>query len=209
VGVTLLVLVGLLACAALVAVLLTPTVSQLLGGTSSSGTLSNGVATDTPLPTPDWRAAAFASTFRLDVPGVLVSSHGYFLGDGYGQGSDFVYTGLPTLSPFQQLATTTTLRVQYISKVTTVDLCPHGGTQVPLGTGTHRLIGWQIFSALSPPSVDVRLVLGGLAINIVLQGQDPASSFFDRYGSLWQHILASFTVVHQPDPKAVNPCGSA
>jgi hypothetical protein len=203
-----LVLLGLLACAALVAVLLTPTLSQLLGGTPSSGTLSGGVATDTPLPTPDWRAVSFAGLFRLDTPGVLVSSHGYFLASGYGQGSDFVYTGVPALSPLQQLATTTTLSVQYISKVTTVDLCPHGGTQVPLGTGTRHLIGWQIFSSLSPPSVDVRVVLGGLAINIVLQGQDPASTFIDRYGGLWKHILASFTVVHQPDPKAMNPCGS-
>jgi hypothetical protein len=206
VGVIALLLVSLVGCAALVAARLTPTLSALLGSTSTSGALGNGVATDTPLPTPDWRAASFAGLFRLDVPGVLVSSHGYFLAGGYGQGSDFVYSGVPALSPLQELATTTTLSVQYISKVTTPDLCPHGGTQVPLGTGTHRLVGWQIFSSLSPPSVDVRVALGGLAINIALQGQDPASTFFDRYGSLWHHVLASFTVVHQPDPRAVSPC---
>jgi hypothetical protein len=208
VAVTMLILLSLLAGAAVVAVRFTPTVFQLLGGSSSSGPLSTGAATVTPLPTPDWRATYFAGVFRLDVPGVLVSTHGYFLQSGNGQGSDFVYTGAATLSPLQQIAATATLTVQYATTVTTVDLCPHGGTPVALGhgTGTTHLTGWQTFSASSPPSVDVRVVLGGLAINIALQGVDPAGTFFSRYGSLWQHILASFTVIRQPDPHAVNPC---
>jgi hypothetical protein len=210
VGVGLLVLVSLLACAAVLAVRFTPTVVQLLGGTSPTGTASDGgYATVTPLPTPDWRAASFAGIFRLDVPGVLVSSHGYFLPGGNGQGSDFVYTGAAVLSPLQQLATTTTLSVQYTTNVTTVDLCPHGGTQVPLGssTATTQLTGWQTFSGSTPPSVELRVVVGGWAIRIMLQGIDPAGTFFARYGSLWQHILSSFTVIHPPDPQAVNPCG--
>jgi hypothetical protein len=211
VGVVLLVLVSLLACAAVLAVRFTPTVVQLLGGEPSTGVLGTGAERDTPLPTPDWRPAYFAGVFRLDVPGVLVSTHGYFLPGGNGQGSDFVYNGAAVLSPLQQIATTTTVSVQYTPNVTTVDLCPHGGTQVPLGpgTGTAHLVGWQTFTTSTPPSVEVRVVLGGLAIRIMLQGLGPSSTFFTRYGALWQHILASFTVVHQPNPQSVNPCSGA
>jgi hypothetical protein len=168
------------------------------------------VATVTPLPTPDWRPAYFAGIFRLDVPGVLVSTHGYFLPGSDGQGADFVYTGAAVLSPLQQLATTTTLSVQYATQVTTGDLCPHGGTQVPVGSGpgTPHLMGWQTFTVSGSPAVQVRVVLGGLAIRIWLEGLDPPGTFFDRYGGLWQHILASFTVVHPPGAQSASPCRS-
>jgi hypothetical protein len=161
----------------------------------------------------DWQPYVNADVgFRLDVPAVLGSSHGFFINNFTGQGFDMTYTGAPTTTPLQTLEAETTVEVLYSGTITDRDICPHDGTPVMLGDG---IVGLQETNAPPDangpdapyPYVHVSLVLNGTAIRIELRGQAPAETFFTRYGDLWQHMLASFATVPGAPVSPTHPCG--
>lgn len=60
-------------------------------------------------------------------------------------------------------------------------------------------------SGASTSSVVATVVVHGLFVAIRLDGTPPNDTFMDRYGPIWQHMLASFTPGAFTNPG--NPCG--
>lgn len=171
-------------------------------------------ATTTPLPPADWQSGVYSGPnyrFRMDMPIVLVCSHGYFINDFTGIGCDYLYAGAPTQTALQQVEVETEVEMLSSSKITDRNICPQGGTRVNLGSGADTTIGWerdQVSTSNSNGTVTVNLVLHGTPIQISLTGfggeQQP---FFERYGAIWRHMLASFSPLPAPITQLVHPCG--
>lgn len=91
----------------------------------------------------------------------------------------------------------------------------NSGTPITVGSG---LRGYEqdIFAQPTPvpqpnsgavtSSVVATVVANGLFVAIRLNGMPPDDTFMQRYGVIWQHILASFTPGTFVNPRS--PCGS-
>lgn len=94
----------------------------------------------------DWDTfTLYDGGFRVDVPGVLGSSHGYFINDFSGQGVDLAYNGATLSTPLQRLEAGVKMSVLYSTKITDHNICPQGGTPSKLALGTP---GFQHGSAI-------------------------------------------------------------
>src|SRR5262249_40841434 len=148
--------------------------------------------------------------FRIDIPNILGSSHGYFIDNFTGQGVDLSYQGAPASTALQRLATEVTVTVLYATQITDLNICPHGGTPIRVGSGATTVPAWEretLSSSAAVLSVGVNLVLNGVAIEIDLSGQGPPETFRTRYGVIWHHILTSFAPVPGRSTAATHPCG--
>lgn len=203
-----------------------PALTQALGALGSLGTASPaatvaGTAVDRPtsavphatvaqqgIATPasaDWVVFTnYGGGFRVDVPGVLGSSHGYFINDFSGQGADFAYTGVPLVTPLQQREAQTGLSILYSTKITDQNICPQGGVPVHIGSGTATASAWQRDEGAD---VKVNLVLNGTAIEIALSSRDTSQVVLAQDGDIWRHMLASFAPLPGQPQRATHPCG--
>ncbi len=150
--------------------------------------------------------------FRLDLPGILASSHGFFINNFTGQGFDMAYLNAPITTPLQRLEAETAVEVLYSTAITDRDICPDAGTPVMLGTGIEGRQQTNVPPAANGPAalypyVHVSLVLNGVAIRVELRGQGPSETFLARYAALWQHMLASFAPVAGGPVYTTRPCG--
>lgn len=195
----------------------TPAGTSVSGGQNHVSTPPTRAAvqapTLTPLPGGDWKPYVNVDYgFRLDVPSVLGSTHGYFINNFTGQGFDLTYTGVPAATPLQTLEEETSVTVLFSTTITDMNICPSAGTPVTLGTG---IAGRQETNTLpapntptpSMPYVQVSIVLNGVAIRLVLNGQGSPDTFLTRYGALWRHMLASFGPVPGAPTRTTHPCG--
>lgn len=171
-------------------------------------------ATTTPLAPADWRNETHSGTnyrFRIDMPAMLTCSHGFFINDFSGMGCDYTYSGAPEQTALQQVEIETRVELLSSSKITDRNICPQGGTPVQLGTGASTTVGWerdQISTTNSEGTVTVNFLLHGIPVEISLAGfggqQQP---FLGRYGEIWHHMLASFTLLPSSVTQAAHPCG--
>jgi hypothetical protein len=142
--------------------------------------------------------------FQVDIPGVIGSSHAYFINDFSGKGSDFYYTNDPISSPLQQREAKIWVKVLYSTKITDENICPQGGTLVMLGSGNEQVPAWVRNEGRI---VAVNLVLNGMAIEILLDTRDNAQPALPLYGDIWRHMLASFAPLPGQSQRATHPCG--
>lgn len=176
-------------------------------------TVSQPTATAPPPPTnPDWHTYAYlAYGFSVDVSTVLYPSHSLLINDGTGLQTDWGYEGAALGSPLRVAAAETTVRVQYSTTISDTNICPAGGTPITIGAGIRAYQQTNVPPDLNGPAapypyVRVSLVSGGVAIRIELQGQGAPETFFARYGPIWQHMLASFTLFPTQPPLTTHPC---
>jgi hypothetical protein len=216
-------LIGLVALGALVAsvvltVCLTSTLVPLLTqalATAPSATPS-AVATQQAITIPTTQAAAttagsadwdtfklYDGGFRVDVPGILGSSHGYFINDFSGQGVDLSYTGATLSTPLQHLEAQVKMSVLYSTKITDHNICPQGGTAIQAGAGSARIPAWQREQG---DTVYVNLVLNGVAIEIHMTSRS-GQSVLPQYADIWTHMLTSIAALPGAPPGTTRPCG--
>jgi hypothetical protein len=227
VGSIALVVMGGLALTILLAICLItallPTLSRVAGAVLSNAPAASGAhataspsraataaPTATAAPHADWYTFTSMGGFRIDVPSVLGSSHGYFIDNFTGQGVDLSYLGAPATTGLQRLAAEVTVTVLYATQITDRNICPHGGTPIRVGSGSATFPAWERHALSTSDailSVTVNLVLRGVAIEIDLVGQGPPQTFLARYGVIWRHLLASFAPVPGRPPAATRPCG--
>lgn len=191
--------------------LLTPVALPLVARDLATPTTAPAVATyeATLTPTsPDWNTLMNSDVgFQLDIPGVISSSHAYFINDFSGMGSDFYFNGAPLSSPLQKREAPLWVKVLYSAKITDFNICPQGGTRVALGSGHVHIPAWQRDEGRI---VALNLVLNGNAIEIDLDTRDNALAALPTYADIWQHMLASFALL--PDlpgqsHATTHPCG--
>lgn len=173
-----------------------------------------GQYASTPLPPTDWRSEILVGAnyrFRIDMPSMLACSHGFFINDFSGFGCDYFYAGAPTQTALQHVERETQVELLSSTKITDRNICPQGGTSVRVGTGADTFTGWErdaVSSTTSDGTVTLNLVVHGTPIQLSLMGfggeQQP---FFERYGVIWRHMLASFTLLPAPVTQTVHPCG--
>lgn len=166
----------------------------------------------TATPTPDWEPAVLDG-FQLDIPGALSGQHPVYINDGSGLTITWVYEEKPLATPLQHVEAETNIQVSYSTRITDTNICPVRGTPVTLASG---FVGRQQTDvpptangpAQSYPYVWLSVVINGVAIRVELDGNDPAETFFARYGGIWQHILASLAPGPNNDaPPHNHPCG--
>jgi hypothetical protein len=171
-------------------------------GQSASPTA--GKATQTPMSADWYTLRSGDGGFQIDVPGVLGSSHGYFIDDFSGMGADLLYTGAPLSSPLQRREALLEVSILYATKITDRNLCPQGGTAVILGSGTERARGWVRDEGRI---VALNLVLYGEAIQVTLDSRNDAQPVLAYYGDIWRHMLASFAPLPGAQRLTTHPCG--
>lgn len=173
-------------------------------------------ATSTALPLSDWATGIHSGAnyrFQLDTPIMLACSHGFFINDFSGLGCDYTYEGALPQTALQHVELETRVELLSSTKITDRNICPQGGTQVRVGTGTgaDTLTGWErddVSSTTSDGTVTLNLVVHGTPIQLSLMGFGGQSQpFFERYGAIWHHMLASFTLLPAPVSQPVHPCG--
>lgn len=166
----------------------------------------------------DRHAAAGLGTFdgdgfHFDIPAVLSGQHPLYINDGTGLDVVYVYEDKPLATPLQQVESETTIQLNYSYKITDTNICPGSGTPVTLASG---VVGRQQTNvppnANGPgqpyPYVWLSVVMNGVAIRIEMDGNDPAATFFTRYGGIWQHMLGSLAPSPSNDiPPQNHPCG--
>jgi hypothetical protein len=152
----------------------------------------------------DWDTfKVYDGGFRVDVPGVLGSSHGYFINDFSGQGVDLSYLGAPLATPLQHLEAGVKVSVLYSTKITTLNICPQGGTPVQAGAGNIRISAWERDQG---DTVYVNLVLNGEAIEIHMTSRS-GQSVLPQYAEIWTHMLASLAPLPGQPAGTTHPCG--
>jgi hypothetical protein len=181
-----------------------PTVSP--AATSAASTTSvQATAAETATPgNKDWDTfTVYDGGFRIDVPGVLGSSHGYFINDFSGQGVDLSYNGATLSTPLQRLEAGVKMSVLYSTKITNINICPQGGTPVQAGTGSAKISAWERDQG---DTVFLNLVLNGVAIelNMTSRSGQPA---LPQYAEIWTHMLASIAPLPGLPPGTTHPCG--
>jgi hypothetical protein len=149
-------------------------------------------------PQPDWYADVEThGGFRLDVPSILTS---------------WRYVGGPTSSALRWEMLQTTVIIAYSTQITDYNLChAQGATPMTMGSG---IPAWQETDALPNPSgpsaiygyARASLVLNGEAIQIQLEAPAPVDTFFARYGTIWQHMVASFGALPNQPISHARPC---
>lgn len=178
--------------------------------TTATETTPPRAATATPLP--DWERFD-GDGFHLDIPAVLSGQHPLYINDGTGMDVVFVYEDKPLATPLQQVESETTIQLNYSTKITDTNICPESGTPVTLASG---VVGRQQTDV--PPNVNgpgqpylyvwLSVVINGVVIRVELDGNNPADTFFARYGGIWQHMLASLAPSPSNDiPPHNHPCG--
>lgn len=188
--------------------LLIPAALPLVAQDLATPTTAPAVATYEAALTPtsaDWYTLQNSDVgFQVDIPGVISSSHAYFINDFSGMGSDFYYNGAPLSSPLQQREAPLWVKVLYSTKIVDFDICPQGGAAVTLGSGKIRIQGWQRNEGRI---VALNLVLNGAAIEIDLDSRDDTQPALMYYGDIWQHMLASFEPLQSTQRHTTRPCG--
>jgi hypothetical protein len=166
----------------------------------------------TATPLPDWERFD-GDGFHLVIPAVLSGQHPLYINDGTGMDVVFVYEDKPLATPLQQVESETTIQLNYSYKITDTNICPGSGTPVTLASG---FVGRQQTNvppnANGPgqpyPYVWLSVVMNGVVIRVEMDGNDPADTFFARYGGIWQHMLASLAPSPSNDiPPQNHPCG--
>lgn len=152
----------------------------------------------------DWNTFTVGGVFRMDVPGVIGSSHGYFINDFSGQGVGLAYIAAPISTPLQQREAQTTVTILYSTKITTLNICPQGGTPIQLGSGNGQVPAWERDEG---QSVAVNLALNGTAIEISLASRIYSEPVLPRFADIWRHMLTSFAPLPSPTPATTHPCG--
>jgi hypothetical protein len=142
--------------------------------------------------------------FQVDMPGVIGSSHGYFINDSNGMGADLSYTGAPLSSSLQQREAHLEVNILYSTKITDRDICPQGGVAMMIGSGSKQVRAWVRNEGRI---VALNLVLNGRAIQITLDSRDDAQPALARYGDIWRHMLASFAPLPGAQRLTMHPCG--
>jgi hypothetical protein len=187
-----------------------PIVSQDLAAAPTATTapwIETQVAELTPTGS-DWYTVTNGTVgFQVDIPGVIGSSHAYFINDFSGYGNDFYYTNDPISSALQQREATIWVKILYSTKITDFNICPQGGVEVMLGSGKVRVPAWQRDEGRV---VALNLVLNGNAVEIDLDSRDTAKPALKYYGDIWHHMLASFAplpAMPGQSNTAMQPCG--
>src|SRR5262245_25404784 len=104
--------------------------------TVSPSRAGTAAPTATAAPPTDWYTFTSQGGFRIDIPSVLGSSHGYFIDNYTGQGVDLTYLGAPAATALQRLAAEVTVTVLYATQITDRDICPQGGMPSRVGSGS-------------------------------------------------------------------------
>jgi hypothetical protein len=137
------------------------------------------------------------------VPGVLGSSHGYFINDFSGQGVDLSYNGATLSTPVQHLESGVKVSVLYSTKITNLNICPQGGTLVQAGSGNGQIAAWERDQG---DTVYVNLVLNGEAIEIHMTSRSGQPAL-PQYAEIWQHMLGSIALLPGQPVGTTHPCG--
>jgi hypothetical protein len=168
-----------------------------LTATDASGVSGSGSS--------DWYTFADGNGgFQIDVPGVIGSSHGYFINDFSGMGADFTYGGAPLTTPLERREAQLFVSIQYSTKITDRNICPQGGVAVLIGSGNRRI---PALVRDEGPVAALNLVLNGRAIQVILNTNDANEPALTAYGDVWQHMLASFAPLPSARPLSTHPCG--
>jgi hypothetical protein len=175
---------------------------------------SQPTATATTKPTdPDWHTYTFPSYgFQVDISTVLYPQHSLLINNGAGEQTDWIYQGAALGSSLRSASAETTVVVEYSTAIADINICPSGGTPMSIGSGIRAYETASVppdsnGPAASQPYVRINLVTGGVAIQIELDGQGDPNTFFNRYGPIWQHMLASFATFTPLQPQTMHPCG--
>lgn len=201
--------VAVIALTALLTIALTSVVAPLVAQVvSSTPTTASWIATQEAVLTPtsaDWYTLKeWQAGFQVDVPGVIGSSHGFYINDFSGQGTDLYYTGAPISSPLQQREAKIWVEILYSTRITDENICPQGGVAVEIGSGNTRVPAWVRDEGRI---VAVNLVLNGTAIQITLDTRDDARHALPMYSDIWQHMLASYAPLPGVPHQTTHPCG--
>jgi hypothetical protein len=181
-----------------------PTVPLSPTSVPSPPASATALATATPK-NGDWDPfTLYDGGFRVDVPGVLGSSHGYFINDFSGQGVDLSYTGATLSTPLQRLEAQVKVSVLYSTKITDHNICPQGGAPIQIGPGNARIPAWQRDAG---DTVRANLVLNGEAIEISMTSRVSGQSALPYYADIWQHMLASLAPLPSQPAGTTHPCG--
>jgi hypothetical protein len=141
--------------------------------------------------------------FRVDVPGVLSSSHGYFINDFSGQGVDLAYNGATLSTPLQRLGAGVKVSVLYSTKITNSNICPQGGSPVRAGSGSGKVSAWERDQG---DTVFLNLVLNGVAIEIHLTSRSGQPAL-PQYAEIWTHMRSSIAPLPGLPSSSTHPCG--
>jgi hypothetical protein len=107
----------------------------------------------------------------------------------------------------------TTVIIAFSTQITDYNLChATGATPMTMGSG---IAAWQETDVPPNPSgpseisgsARASLVLNGAAIQIQLEAPAPVDTFFTRYGTIWQHMVASFASLPNQPISHARPCG--
>jgi hypothetical protein len=185
-------------------VLAAPTVPISATSVPSPPVSPTAQATTTPK-NADWDTfTLYDGGFRVDVPGVLGSSHGYFINDFSGQGVDLSYMGATLSTPLQRLEAEVKVSVLYSTKITDHNICPQGGAPIQIGAGNARISAWQRDEG---ETVRVNLVLNGEAIEVSMTSRVSGQSALPYYADIWRHMLASLAPLPGQPAGTTHPCG--
>jgi hypothetical protein len=181
-------------------------VNSTVDATSAPTARATGTATAiAPSGNGDWDTfKLYDGGFQVDVPGVLASSHGYFINNFSGQGVDLSYTGATLSTPLQRLEAHVKVSVLYSTKITNLNICPQGGTPVQAGSGSVHLSAWQRDQG---DTVFLNLVLNGEAIEISMTSRVSGQAALPTYAEIWQHMLASIAPLPGQTAGTTHPCG--
>lgn len=181
-----------------------PTVSPAATSAASTS-IVQATAAETATPgNKDWDTfTVYDGGFRIDVPGVLGSSHGYFINDFSGQGVDLSYNGATLSTPLQRLEAGVKMSVLYSTKITNINICPQGGTPVQAGAGSAKISAWERDQG---DTVFLNLVLNGVAIELHMTSRSGQPAL-PQYAEIWTHMLASIAPLPGLPPVTTHPCG--
>jgi hypothetical protein len=205
------VLAALLALALAVTLALVVTSVDLpnvfLDGTTTPTTAAS-LATQAAALTPtsaDWYTfTTYDGGFQVDVPGVIGSSHYYFINDFSGEGADLTYHGAPLTTPLQRREAQLSVSILFSTRIADRNICPQGGAQVLIGPGGERIRAWVRDEGRI---VVLNLALNGRAIQITLDSGDDAQPALTYDGDIWRHMLASFAPLPGAQRLTTHPCG--
>jgi hypothetical protein len=185
-----------------------PVVLRLIASTpttiSNVATVATREAANTPT-SADWSTfESWDGGFQFDMPGVIGSSHGYFINDFSGFGANYSYTGAPLTTPLQRREAELSMSILFSTKIADRNICPQGGAAVMIGSGSDRIPAWVRDEG---QTVVLNLVLNGRAIQITLGSRDNTQPVLAQYGDIWRHMLATFAPLPGVQPLTTQPCG--
>jgi hypothetical protein len=181
-----------------------PTASPAATSAASNSAVPAMAAATATSGSSDWDTfTVYDGEFRVDVPGVLSSSHGYFINDFSGQGVDLSYNGATLSTPLQRLEAGIKVSVLYSTKITNINICPQGGIPIQVGAGNVRIAAWQRDQG---DKVIANMVLNGVAIEIHMTSRSGQPAL-PQYAEIWTHMLASIAPLPGQPASSTHPCG--